>query len=46
MAVAARHRLRETRHAAFGQAGLRGDATHALGGIVTKSVENLEAFGR
>jgi hypothetical protein len=30
--------------AAFGQAGLLGHAAHALGGLVTKTVENLEAF--
>ena len=39
MTVPALHRLRETMHAAFGQAGLLGNATNALGGIITKTVE-------
>jgi hypothetical protein len=44
VAVAVLHGLRETMHAAFGQARLLGNATHALGGMVTKTVENPEAF--
>ena len=36
MAVAARHSLRETVHAAFGQASLLGEVTHALGGDCRK----------
>ena len=44
MAIAALHGLRETMHATFGKAGLHGNTSHALGSIVTKTVENLQAF--
>ena len=44
MTVAALDSLHETMHAALGQAGLQGKASHALGGIVTKTVENLSAY--
>ena len=42
--VAALYRLLQTMYAALGQAGLQGKASHALSGIVTKTVENLAAF--
>ena len=41
VAVAALYSLRETMYAALGETGLQGKASHALGGIVTKTVENL-----
>jgi hypothetical protein len=44
VAIAALHGLCEPMHAAFGQAGLLGNAAHALGGMVTKTVENPSAF--
>ena len=44
MAVAALHGLCEPMHAAFGQAGLLGNAADALGGVRAKTVENLKAF--
>ena len=44
MAIAALHGLRETMHATLGKAGLHGNAAHALGGIVTKTVENPQTF--
>ena len=44
MTIAAHHGLRETMHATLGKAGLHGNAAHALGGIVTKTVENPQAF--
>jgi hypothetical protein len=32
-------------HAAFGKAGLLGNATDALRAVVTKTLENAQAFG-
>jgi hypothetical protein len=40
MTVAALYGLLETMHAALGQSCLLGKASHALGGIGTKTVEN------
>jgi hypothetical protein len=44
MAVAALYGLGEPMHAAFGQTGLLRNAAYALGGVRTKTVENLSTF--
>ena len=44
VAVATLHGLRETMHAAFGKAGLLGKASHTLCPVVTKTLENPQAF--
>jgi hypothetical protein len=44
VAVAALHGLPETMHTAFGKARLVGNASHALGGIGTRTVENPQTF--
>ena len=38
------HGLFETMHAALGKAGLLGNASHALFTVVTKTLENPQAF--
>ena|SRR2546428_2967391 len=44
MAVAALHGSLETMHTAFRQAGLLGQLANALGAMITKTLENPEAF--
>jgi tetratricopeptide (TPR) repeat protein len=44
MAVAALHRLSQTMHTAFGQPSLLSQLAHAWGGIITKALENPQAF--
>jgi hypothetical protein len=43
--VAALHRLGETMHTAFRQPGLAGHLSHTLRAMVTKTLENPDAFG-
>src|SRR2546425_4835752 len=45
VAISAFHRLCETMHAALGKPGVLGNLANALRGVVTKSVENPQAFG-
>jgi hypothetical protein len=44
MAIAALHGLRETMHAAFGQACPLGEVAYALAAVLTKTFENLKTF--
>src|SRR5262249_2626442 len=44
VAVAALHRLLKTMHTAFGKPCLLGQLSHALGGVLTKTLENPQAF--
>jgi hypothetical protein len=45
MDALALHGLLETMHTALGKAGLLGNASHALPAVVTKTLENPQAFG-
>jgi hypothetical protein len=44
LAAAALHRLAHTGHAALGEAGLLGSASHTLLAVVAKILENQQAF--
>src|SRR5262249_48017590 len=44
VAVAALHRLLKTMHTAFGKPCLLGKLSHALCGVLTKTIENPKAF--